>query len=107
MKNAHLLIEGIATLDGNEKSFKALCFPNDTWNGWAKPFIHTSSMEDLLSVLNYGEDTYTIIGGILEIKNLFNGVVEHESTIEPTEINGEIYYNLGYEGLVFEFEETI
>jgi hypothetical protein len=107
MKNSHLLINGIATLDSNDSQFKALCFPNDTWNGWAKPFIHISSMEDLLNVLNYGEDIYTIVGETLEIKNFFDGVLEQQTQIEPTIINGEIYYNLGYEGLVFQFEESI
>lgn len=99
---------GIASFDGDKKTnLKAICNPNDLWNGWHKPYIHTTSIKKLCKILSLdGYMNCQMNFGQLQILTFCDGKIENESIIEPSVINGEIYYYLGNEGFVFDFKQT-
>jgi hypothetical protein len=99
------LVKGIANFEGEmSTNMVAYCDPRDTWNGWAKPFIHYHFIGGLLEMLNGGDDSYQLEGDSLHIINYDDGEVVYDGVIEPTIIEGEKYYNLGFEGICFDFE---
>ena len=95
------LIKGIASFDGEMSSnMVAFCDPKNTWNGWAKPYIHHYFVDELIQMLSHPENTYT-----WEEKNV--RVIygdEYNVLIEPQIIEGEVYYYFGNEGICFDFE---
>jgi hypothetical protein len=102
------LVKGIANFEGEmSTNMVAYCDPLDIWNGWAKPFIHHHFIGGLLEMLNGGDDSYQLEGDSLHIINYDDGEVVYDGVIEPTIIEGEKYYNLGFEGICFDFEPII
>ena len=95
MKKCYVNFEG-------EKSnnMLALCDPLKHWNGWEMPYIHESSLAKLLSILNMNEDVKYIIS--FDLVCVWDAEEDTKYIIEPIKINGETYYNFGFEGLCFQ-----
>lgn len=91
-------IKGKAYIDG-EFGFKAVCNVNNRWNGWAMPHIHRSHIKRIVREFTW-EDMQMSLDkkGVLTIKEL-----EYTEQIEPTEIDGELYYYLGGLGWCWDF----
>lgn len=106
-----MLLRGIANFNGDESTnLRAFCDPKDSWNGWAKPFIHCEDIAKCISLVEWKEDNgdghfYELIGDELHVKVIDCGVVDYEEVIKPLEIEGEKYFWMGDQGLVFDFEK--
>jgi hypothetical protein len=102
MKN---LVKGIASFEGEEATnMVAYCDLHKGWNGWAMPYIHADFIPKFISFVSTDENNYQLEGESLHVINSDDGVVLYDGVIEPTIIEGEKYYNLGFEGLCFDFE---
>lgn len=100
MKN---LVKGIANFEGDTSTnMLAYCDPKNTWNGWARPYIHHSYAFYLMQMISGGDSTYTRQeGNILVVYG-----DDYSVLIKPTMIEGEEYYYFGDEGICFDFEPT-
>jgi hypothetical protein len=97
------LIKGIANFEGDSTTnMLAYCDPRDTWNGWARPYIHHKYVYYLIQMISGGDSTYTRQdGNILVVYG-----DDYSVLIKPTLIEGEEYYCFGNEGICFDFEPT-
>lgn len=105
-----MLVKGFANFKGDEDTnMRAFCDPNDRWNGWARPYIHFEDIAKCIMLVEWKDADgdgrfYEMIGDKLKAWTIYGGELDVEELIEPTEIEGEKYYYLGDEGLVFDFE---
>lgn len=101
------LIKGIASFESDESTnMRAYCDPYKGWNGWAMPYIHTDDIPKFISLASWEDHTFKMEGDKLRVIQYYQGEVENDDLIEPTIFEGEKYYYLGNEGLVFDFEPT-
>jgi hypothetical protein len=77
----------------------AYCDPYKGWNGWAMPFIREDFVQKLMDMATYEECIFSMDGDNIKVTQ-----IECEYFIEPTIIEGEKYYDFGWEGLCFDFE---
>lgn len=100
------VVKGIANFEGDEATnMRAYCNPHDTWNGWAKPYIHIDDIPKFISLASWEDHIFKMEGDNLRVVQLYDGEVENDDLIEPTIFEGGAYYYLGNEGLVFDFEQ--
>ncbi len=97
------LVKGIASFEGDTTTnMVAYCDPQNTWNGWARPYIHHKYVYGLIQMLSGGDSTYTRQeGNILVVYG-----DDYSFLIKPTLIEGEEYYNFGNEGICFDFDPS-
>ena len=95
------LVKGIANFE-NETSTNMIAYanPRDTWNGWAKPYIHHHFVDELIQMLSHPENMYTWEGD--NVRVIYED--EYNILIEPQIIDGVVYYYFGNEGICFDFE---
>lgn len=99
------LIKGIASFDGETASnMVAYCDPQNTWNGWAMPYIHEDFIPELITLLTYDENSYTMEGENIRTIEKDGEDIICDDLIHPTIIEGEKYYYFGWLGLCFDFE---
>jgi hypothetical protein len=78
----------------------AYCDPRNTWNGWARPYIHHKYAFYLMQMISGGDSTYT--RECDSIRVIYGD--DYNVLIEPTILNGEAYYYFGDEGICFDFD---
>lgn len=101
------LRKGFANFEGDEATnMRAYCNPHRTWNGWAMPYIHVDDIPKFISLASWEDHIFKMEGDNLRVVQLYDGEVENDDIIEPRIFDGEKYYYLGDEGLVFDFEPT-
>lgn len=99
------LVKGIASFDGEMSSnMVAFCDPQNTWNGWAMPYIHEDFIPELITLLTYDENSYTMEGENIRTVEKDGDDIICDELIHPTIIEGEKYYYFGWMGLCFDFE---
>ena len=99
------LIKGIASFDGETASnMVAYCDPQNHWNGWAMPYIHEDFIPELITLLTYDENSYTMEGENIRTIEKDGEDIICDDLIHPTIIEGEKYYYFGWLGLCFDFE---
>lgn len=99
------LVKGIASFDGEMSSnMVAFCDPQNTWNGWAMPYIHEDFIPELIKLLTYDENSFTMEGEDIRAIEKDGEDIIFNDTIKPTIIEGEKYYYFGWFGLCFDFE---
>lgn len=99
------LIKGIASFDGEMSSnMVAYCDPQNHWNGWAMPYIHEDFIPELITLLTYDENSYTMEGENIRTVEKDGDDIICDELIHPTIIEGEKYYYFGWLGLCFDFE---
>ena len=97
-------VEGIVHYDEKGTNMKALCDLNRTWNGWAMPYIHETSIKKFIKLTSWESHVYTLLpNGDLHALDSMDSEI-YEETIKPEIINGQKYYYLGNEGICFEFK---
>lgn len=99
------LIKGIASFDGETASnMVAYCDPQNTWNGWAMPYIHEDFIPSLITLLTYDENSFTMEGENIRAIEKDGEDIIFNDIISPTIIDGKKYYYFGWFGLCFDFE---
>ena len=99
------LIKGIASFDGEMSSnMVAYCDPQNHWNGWSMPYIHEDFIPELIKLLTYDENSYTMEGENIRTIEKDGDDIICDELIHPTMIEGEKYYYFGWLGLCFDFE---
>ena len=99
------LVKGFASFESDEETnMLAYCDLYNGWNGWAMPYIHADAIPKFISIVSCDENNYQLEGDSLHVISYDGGEVVYDGVIEPTIIEGEKYYNLGFEGLCFDFE---
>lgn len=101
------LVEGTANFDDCPE-WRALIDKNQWWNGWAMPYIHAKHVEDVIDYTQGDpDDEY---GAFLTLKDGIITVDDRGApeifTIEPTVINGELWYYFGHMGWCWNFTEN-
>lgn len=105
-----LLTEGIAYLEG-DCSYKGIVDKNNTWNGWAMPWILAEDIERFIEDMNLCTEECEV-GTMFELKD---GVLKHSDREYPGEYDdeepmvsvlGKDCYFLGNIGFCFEFKNV-
>lgn len=100
------LKQGFVYLDSSEEGlYKAICDTNDRWNGWAKPYISEDDIERLCELISDEQFiTYRYEKDNNRVVVVDNEGYEEDHYIESEELEGQTWYYLGGEGLIFDFE---
>ncbi|NQU52173.1 MAG: hypothetical protein HQ522_06495 [Bacteroidetes bacterium] len=99
------MIHGLAYFEDGPK-WKAISNVNLRWNGWAMPFIHKSDIQNMCDAISDPQYTkYEMINDNVVITCKNNPDEPIPVIIEPSFLDGEIYYYMGDEGLIWQFNQ--